>query len=578
MIDTTVVADVPTPTWRVTGRDRAAESELMASLGVSSVVAAVLVSRGMSDPEAAERFLNPSLDHLHDPKLLPDFDKAVKAILNAKDLGHTIYVHGDYDVDGVTSTALFTRFLQRIGCNVVPHVPHRTKEGYGIHLDAIQWAKDKGTDLFLTCDCGISAHRQVEAATSLGMEVVVTDHHMVGETMPNALAIVNPHRSDSIYPWPELAGVGVAFKLCAGLTQELGHKVEQFYRAYLDLAVLGTVADVMPLLDENRVITKFGLEQLRDTRKTGLQALLRVSDLVKQPKLTARHVGYQLGPRINAVGRIQDSATALDLMLTDDPAEAARMAAILDHVNEERRAEQTRSVEEAMTMVEAEGLGDAFTLLLADPSWHAGLIGLIAGRLVEKFRRPAFVLTIADGVAKGSARSIPGFDLGEAVRATKSLLIGGGGHEMAAGVSMDPANIGDFKIAIETLARASLTPEDLRERIDIDVELEAREATPAAYGDLLQLEPYGNANRTPVFAVRGVKLASVVPTANPEHARVICETDDGLRSGMAFRIGHQLASMSPGSMVDVAFTIDENVFNGQSTVRWTILDVQPSSS
>ena len=564
--------------WKVGQRDRVAEARLIDELGIPSVLAAVLVKRGHSTPEVANTFLNASLDQFHDPRLLPDFQAAVNAILDAKDQGHTIYVHGDYDVDGVTSTALFTRYLQRIGCKVVPHVPHRTKEGYGIHMDAVQWAKDKGTDLFLTCDCGISAHRQVEAATQLGMKVVVTDHHQVGDSLPGALAVVNPHRSDSDYPWPELAGVGVALKLCAGITEELGYKVDQFYRAYLDLAVLGTVADVMPLLDENRVITKFGLQNLGQTRKVGLQALLRVSDLAQQSQLTARHVGYQLGPRINAVGRIEDSAVALDLLLTEDPVEADRMASVLDRVNEERRTEQTRSVEEAIAQVEADGVTDSYTLLIADPTWHAGLIGLIAGRLVEKFRRPAFVLTVADGVAKGSARSIPGFDLGEAVRATKPLLIGGGGHALAAGISIDPTNIAEFRQEIERLARASLTPEDLRPRIDIDVELEAPESAPAAYLALQRLEPFGNSNPTPVFAMRGVKLASVAPTSNPEHARVSFETSDGPRFGMAFKIGRSLNARRQGELVDVAFTIEENVFKGQSTIRWTVLDVQSSDS
>lgn len=563
--------------WKAVPRNKTAEAALSDALGVPSLVAALLVGRGVADPDKADKFLNPSLEHLHDPSLLPDYQPAVAAILDARDQGQTIYVHGDYDVDGVTSTALFTRFLKVIGCKVVPHVPHRMKEGYGIHLDAIQWAKDQGTDLFLTCDCGISAHQQVEAATQLGMKVVVTDHHQVGETLPGAVAVVNPHRKDARYPWPELAGVGVAFKLCAGLTQELGHPVDKYYRAYLDLAVLGTVADVMPLLDENRVITKFGLEQLRQTRKIGLKALLNVADLTTQAKLTSRHIGFQLGPRINAVGRIEDSATALDLMLCEDPIEASKMAGYLNSVNEDRKAEQSRCVEEAIARVEAEGVGDSFTLLLADATWHAGLIGLIAGRLVEKFRRPAFVLTIADGVAKGSARSIPGFDLGAAIKEVKPLLIGGGGHEMAAGVSMDPMNIGAFKEEIEKLAQRTLKLEDLRPTLDIDVEVDAAEARPEVFYQLQRLEPFGTANCTPTFAVRGVSLESVQPTSNPEHAKVVFGTPDGLRHAMAFRIGEKVAALGAGATVDVAFTLEENVFNGQATVRWCVQDVQLSS-
>ncbi|MES1227275.1 MAG: DHH family phosphoesterase, partial [Armatimonadota bacterium] len=296
--------------------------KLRVELGLSEVLAQALVARGLTDVSEVEKFLNPSVDQFHDPRLLPDYDQAVKAILNAKETGQQIYVHGDYDVDGVTSTALFTRFLKRIGCKVVPHVPHRLREGYGIHLDAVRWAKEQGSEVFLTCDCGVKAHEQIEAVREAGMVAVVTDHHAIGETLPEAVAVVNPHRTDSKYPFSELSGVGVVFKLCAGITQELGLDVNKFYRAYLDLAVLGTVADVMPLIGENRVITALGLQQLQYTRKEGLKALISVSQLNDVPKFSSRDIGYRLGPRINAVGRIDDPTVALDLLLTEDQDEA----------------------------------------------------------------------------------------------------------------------------------------------------------------------------------------------------------------------------------------------------------------
>jgi len=566
------------PIWVVPERDRVAETKLCAELGISQIVAAVLVNRGYVDPAVADRFLNPSLDHLHDPCLLPDYFEATKAILGAKERGETIYVHGDYDVDGVTSAALFTRFLKKIGCQVVPHVPHRIREGYGIHLDAIQWAKDHGTKLFLTCDCGSSAHEQVKAASEAGMTVVVTDHHLVGDTLPEAIAVVNPHRPDSLYPWAELCGVGVAFKLCAGLTKELGHKVEQFYNAYLDLAVLGTVADVMPLLDENRVITRFGLERLQVTKKAGLQALLRVCNLASAEKLTARNIGFQIGLRINAVGRIDDSAVALELLLTDDSQHADTLAQKMDKANIDRKAEQTRSVDEAIKRVESQGLNNAFTMLVADASWHPGVIGLVAGRLVERYRRPAFVLCIHDGVAKGSARSIPGFDLSKALRAAKDIILGGGGHEMAAGFSVKEDRIPELTKAFEDFAQGRLKPEDFRPRISIDVEVEASEAKASAAAAMKLLEPYGAANPEPVFSCRGVELVSVVPTSNPDHARVSLNTDDGPRAAMAFGNGRAIAAIAPGTSLDIAFTADENTFNGRTSFRWVIQDAQSETA
>ncbi len=577
MLLTMTLAPETTPVWIVPKRDLLAERALASQLGVPPIVAAVLVNRGFTDPTEADRFLHPSLEHLHDPTLLPDFAPAVKAILGARERQETIYIHGDYDVDGVTSAALLTRFLGRIGCEVIPHVPHRLREGYGIHLDAVEWAREKGASLFLTCDCGISAHEQVLAAKEAGMTVVVTDHHQVGDTLPDAVAVVNPHRPDSRYPWPELSGVGVVFKLCAGITAELGHRVEQFYRAYLDLAVLGTVADVMPLLDENRIITHFGLTTLRETKKTGLQALLRVADLATKPQLTARNIGFQLGPRINAVGRIDDSAIALDLLLTEDEIQANLIASRLDTINNDRRAEQSRSVDEAVAQVEQEGLESNYTLVLANQSWHPGVIGLVAGRLVERFRRPAFVLSVADGVAKGSARSIPGFDLGEAVRATRHLTLGGGGHEMAAGFSLKTDKLPAFTSAIEELARATLKPDDFRPRIELDAEVAAHEASPEVWADLQRLEPYGNANPEPVFAVRGVRLVGLNPTSNPDHARVTFGTEAGMMPGMAFGIGRRLAELDPGDPVDVAFSLEENRYNGQSTIRWQVKEVQKVS-
>ena len=566
-----------TPIWTVPLRDVDAEKRLVTELGVPSIVAAVLVNRGFVEPDKAYAFLHPSLDHLHDPRLLPDYEAAASAILGARERGETIYVHGDYDVDGVTSAALFTRFLKVTGCKVVPHVPHRIKEGYGIHLDAIQWAKDQGTSLFLTCDCGISAHEQVKAAREAGMVVVVTDHHLVGETMPEAAAVVNPHRKDSKYPWSELCGVGVALKLCAGLTRDLGHSVERFYGAYLDLAVLGTVADVMPLLDENRVITRFGLPRLQVTKKVGLQALLKVADLSRADRLTARNIGFQLGPRINAVGRIDDSALALDLMLTEDRPTADTLAQKLDQVNTERKAEQIRSVESAIERVEASGLDQNYTLLLADDGWHPGLIGLVAGRLVERYRRPSFVLSVQDGIGKGSARSIPGFDLGDAIAKCRGLLIGGGGHEMAAGFSVREEKIPELQAAFESIARENLTPEAFRPRVAVDVEIEAAEASASTANGLSLLEPFGAGNPEPVFSCTDAVIASVAPTSNPDHARVTLETPDGLRSAMAFGNGRSIAAIQQGSRVRLAFTADTNTFNGKTSYRWVIQCAQSES-
>lgn len=573
------VAEVQGSVWRVQERNQEAEERLRAELGVSSLVSAVLVGRGLSVPEEAQAFLNPTLEDLHDPSLLPDFRPAVDAILAAREGGEKIYVHGDYDVDGVTSAALFTRFLGKIGCDVTPHVPHRMREGYGIHASAVESAKNLGAKLFLTCDCGVSAFEQVATARDAGMKVVVTDHHEVGSEVPAAEAVVNPHRPESQYPFDQLSGVGVVFKLCAGITEELGHKKESFYRAYLDLAVLGTVADVMPLVGENRVITRFGLAQLAGTRKAGLLALMDVSG-AREKRLTARTIGFQLGPRINAVGRIDDAGLALDLLLTEDRVEARKLADILDQHNTDRRAEQNRMLEEALEEAEMQVRAGSPVIVLAREGWHPGIIGIVAGKLVDRFRRPSFVVTIGeDGQARGSARSIEGFNLAEAIESARDHLTSGGGHEMAAGFSLGRDGIGALTETLGRHAGALLKPEDFLPRYHIDAVVSGEEAGPQAFAQFALLEPFGQANPEPLFATYGARMLDVVPTSNPDHVRVTVEAADGsVRKGMAFGIGRALAELDQRERIDLAFSMEENEWNGSRQFRWIVRDYRLSAS
>jgi len=335
-------------TWRVLPDQPEAQARLQNELGVSRLLAKLLVNRGLTDPAEAEHFLNPSLDHLSDPTKLPDFDPAMKALLGAKERREKIYIHGDYDVDGVSSTAILDRFLRKIGCEVVSHVPHREKEGYGIHSKAVHWASEAKADLFLTCDCGSSAHGALDMVYEAGMKAVVTDHHEVQATLPQAEAIVNPHRHDGPWPGTELSGAGIAYQLCHGICREIGWPAAAFHKNFMDLAVLGTVADVMPLHHDNRVITAFGLQTLRSSSKAGLRALLKVAQLDDPTKpLTTRHIGFQLGPRLNAVGRIDDADVALRLLLTNELSEATELAEFLDTTNQERRERQKRILDEA---------------------------------------------------------------------------------------------------------------------------------------------------------------------------------------------------------------------------------------
>lgn len=567
--------------WHVPERNRSAEKRLQEALGIPSLVAAVLVARGYSNPEDANAFLNPSLDDLGAPQRLPDFELAKNAILGAKERGETIYVHGDYDVDGVTSAALLTRFLRSIDAKVEVHVPHRMKEGYGIHLKAVEMAKELGAKLFLTCDCGVSAIEQVEAAKAAGMTVVITDHHTIGHELPKAHAIVNPHRKESEYPFRELSGVGVAFRLCEGISDELGIKKQLYRRAFLDLAVLGTVADVMPLVGENRIITRHGLVQLYDTRKTGLRALLLESNVLEEcgGKLTARHIGFQLGPRLNASGRIDDAARSLNLLMESDQVRAGLIAREIEGINRARREEQDRMIDEAVEYVMEHGLHEKSAIVVARDSWHPGIIGLVAGRLVEKFRRPSFVVSIdpESGMAKGSARSIEGFNLAEVIRA-HSHLVSGGGHAMAAGFSTEADLIAQVAKAFESYASERLTDPDFEITVAAEAEIEPGEAGFEAVRALSRLEPFGAGNPEPLFLTSGVRIEGVSPTKNPAHAMLQMRAADGqgpLIRGTAFSQGERLSDFSGAFNAQILFQPEIEAYKGSQYLKWHVRHFEP---
>ncbi len=559
--------------WIVPSRDSLAESRLCDELGVPPLVAAVLVQRGLNDPESARKFLHPTLDDLHDPSLLPDYEAARDAILGARERKELIFIHGDYDVDGVTSASILHRFLNSIGCKVQTHVPHRMKEGYGIHLSAVDAAKAAGAKLFLTCDCGSSAIEQIEAAHEAGMKVVVTDHHTIGAEAPVTEAFVNPHRADSTYLFQDLSGAGVVLKLCAGITRDIGMQPHQFYRAFLDLAALGTIADVMPLVGENRIIAKFGLERLSDTKKIGLQALKKVTELTG--KITAYHVGFVLGPRLNAAGRIDDAAIALQLLLETDELKAMELAQQIEVINVARRAETQRILEEAVAMVQEKGLDGKNLILIGNEGWHAGIVGIVAGRLVEQFRRPVFVASLSsDGkTAKASGRSIAKFNLADALRANMEILLGGGGHAMAAGCSFEYDKLDTVAEALHHYAGQFLTEEDFVLRRHADVEVAPAEVTHSALEAMQMLEPFGCANPTPVFVSRGLKLDQLMPTRNPEHVRVTLRDGESAPiQAMGFGLGSRLAEVVPGAVADLLFEPCLDEWNGRVTLKWHIKD------
>jgi len=562
------------PRWSVLPRDLAAEATLERELGIGSLLARVLVARGLTDPAEASRFLKPEIENLHDPRLLPDYDRARDVLLDARDRKLSIFVHGDYDVDGVTSAALFTRYLQNIGCEVTTHVPHRQREGYGIHMMAVEYAKEAGAEVFLTCDCGTAAIAQVELARSHGMRVVVTDHHEVGETLPNAEAVINPHRRDSAYPFAELSGVGVAFKLGLGLTRELGMPEGGYTRAFADLAALGTIADVMPLVDENRIIARFGLGVLPTTRKLGLQALMRKIGIDPGARVRSWDVGFRIGPRLNAAGRVDDARTSLDLLLTTDPEVAYRLAETVDANNQARRDAQQRILDEADAMILADPRGLPMFIVVAAEGWHPGIVGIVAGRIAERYRRPTIVAGIdaESGMCRGSARSVIGFNLAEAIHAFPDLMQGGG-HAVAAGCSFAMDQLPAVQEALDGYARARISEEDLVPQVTADLDVELDELTLESVAELEQLEPFGRHNPEPILLTHGARLESARATRDGKHLQTTWAGPGGTRlDAIGFGMGEGAEALQPGHAYELLFEAKLEEWQGRTKVKLTLRD------
>jgi single-stranded-DNA-specific exonuclease len=566
--------------WHFTGADEVAAKKLQSDLNISPIIASLLVSRGLHDPVLARKFLNPSLDDLGKPELLPDYRAAVDEILAAKESGELIYVHGDYDVDGVTSSAIFDRFLKKIGCNVHTHVPHRILEGYGVNIDAVRDAHAKGAKLFLTCDCGIAAHEMVTLARELGMRVVVTDHHELKDTMPEAQAVVNPHRNDSKYPFSELSGAGVVFRLCEGITREVfGEKVVNAYRKnYLEFAALGTIADVMPLIGENRIIAKFGLECLTTSKRQGIIALKSVAEVAGA--VTSYDVGFKFGPRLNAAGRIDDAALSLRLLLTDDADEAMSLALELDRHNTDRRLLQDRIMEEALLQAEKEGAPDRYVVMVFNKEWHPGVIGIVAGKLKEHYSRPAFVGTIdpETGSAKASGRSIPGINLAQMIGAFPGI-VSGGGHAMAAGIHFRADALKEVNNAFDLFAQQVVTMDDFVPSVEVAVLVDGHHVDMRLVEELQMLEPFGAANPKPVFSTNTLTIKGLRAMGNARnHAEISLESGNGQRiRGIAWGMFSVAESLSIGELIDVVFEPQINEFRGQKSLQWRIVDFRQAA-
>ena len=565
------------PVWEHRPVDDTRPPVLVSALGIDPVIAHLLVLRGISTPEEAARFLHPSLEHLHDPFLLTDLPRAVDRLLQAVDRGERIAVHGDYDVDGVTSTVMLRRLLELIGADVVHFIPDRIKDGYGLEPTAVEQLAAQQVKVVVSVDCGIRSTAAAIRARELGLDLVVTDHHEPDATLPPALAVINPKRADCPYPDKDLAGVGVALKLVQALCQRSDHT--RWLPGFIKMAALGTIADVVPLRGENRVIAKLGLEQLsRGPHTTGLRALLESTGLLGET-LTGFHVAFRLAPRINAAGRMStpDLATRL-LLIADDSqaAEAKSLAEQLETQNLRRQQEEANILAAARRRVDADpDVGAHAMLVVWGDGWHRGVIGIVASKLVDAYHRPAIVLAIDGDTAYGSGRSIPGFDLLGALEHCGDLFTRFGGHRYAAGLTMEAGRLKELRTRITSFADDRLGPDDLTPRLRIDCPLPLAAITPAVVEGLRAMEPFGAGNPRPLFHSGPVELAQGPRIMKSKHLSMSVRQDTRVFRAVAWRMAERAAFVTQHRHgLDIAFNLTENHYRGEHTIELSVADIQ----
>jgi single-stranded-DNA-specific exonuclease len=550
------------PRWVLPDLDAQRVANLAAALRIGTPAAKVLAGRGFTDPVEARRFLRPSLDELYDPLLMRDMPAAVERLERAIRNREKILIYGDYDVDGTSSVVILTKAIELAGGAASFHVPHRLKDGYGMREEVVEAAAEQGVQLIVSVDTGIRAAEVVKRANQLAIDVIVTDHHLPEAELPPAIAVLNPNRPDCGYPEKNLCGAGVAFKLVQALLARLGWPADKFRRvcaSFLKLVAVATVADVVPLTGENRIFVTHGLAGLDRVRNPGLRALLDVAGFAQGTAPTARQVAFQIAPRINAAGRMDTAKAAVEMFLTGDPTRAKELAGQLHDHNDERRQVEAETREICESVAVADG---AAALVYYGETWHRGVLGIVASRLVERFYRPVFVLArnAEDGLASGSGRSIAAFHLLNALESMADLFVRFGGHAHAAGVTLDPARVPEFRERFNAYAAARLSAEDLQPRLDIDAALEIREITDESANDVFALAPFGHGNPPPLFAAMNVEVAGAPALWKEKHLKVLVKQHGRTLSLKAWNFAERSGELPAGGRVDIAFSLEEDAW------------------
>ena len=557
--------------WQYYEQNKELVKQISEKHNISTLLAQILINRNIVDDSQIDIFLQPKRNDFHDPFLMLDMEKATDRIMQAIKNKEKTIIYGDYDVDGITSITVLKKFLQERGLETDYYIPNRLEEGYGLNVDAIQEIAQKKYKLMITVDCGVSGIEEIKLANSKGIETIVTDHHEQLDELPAAYAIINPKRRDNTYPFRGLAGVGVVFKLIQAISKKLGLD-EKEYLKYLDIVCIGTISDIVPLVDENRVIAKLGLMLVECTKNIGLKELISET---KYKNIDSTMISFAIAPRINACGRMGKQEEALQLFLTENLEEAKEITKKLERYNSERQETEKNIFEQAIKKIETENLKELNSIVLASENWHHGVIGIVASRITEKFYKPTILICIEGDEGKGSGRSVPGFDLHQALVDSSQFLKKYGGHEMAVGLSLEKEKINDFKKYFEEISKAK-NVKQLIPVINIDCEITKKELNKKTIEQIKLVEPFGEKNKQPLVIYKNLKITSIRALSEGKHLKLMLKDDNEIVNAIGFNLGELSNEYLIGDKVDIVGTIETNAYNGQEQIQINLKDIMKS--
>ncbi len=557
--------------WQINQIENEKVEEISNKYKVNKLLAQILVNREITEEEAVRKFLKPMRNDFYNPYEMPDMEIAVKRILQAIEKKEKIIIYGDYDVDGITSVTVLKSFLEERGIEVDEYIPNRLEEGYGLNKKAVEEIVNKKYTLMITVDCGISAVEEVKYANELGIETIITDHHEPGNELPQALAVVDAKRKDNKYPFRNLAGVGVVFKLIQAIGQKLGLE-EKEYLKYLDIVCVGTISDIVPLVDENRVIVKLGLKLVEQTKNLGLRAILQASGY---NKIDSNTISFGVAPRINACGRMGHQEEALKLFLSKEIQEVNELTQKLNDYNKLRQETEKNIYSDALKQIEENNLTEKDTIVLMGKNWHHGVIGIVSSKITELYFKPSILLCEENDIGKGSGRSIPGFDLYEALTECSDLIEKFGGHSMAVGINIQKDKFELFKEKLETIAKQKEI-EQIVPILKIDAQINLDELDREMVESLSELEPYGEENKMPLFAFKNLRIDSIRALSEGKHLKLTLKDNKNIVNAIGFNLGELVNYYKIGDKIDVVGNLEINTFNGESNVQINIKDIMKS--